>query len=62
MKLYCAVECNVGYGSMDRIFLEAWLITHGIDYKIGRRGDLMCNLTRSEIDSLRDEGWPVRVI
>lgn len=62
MKLYCAINGNIGYGAMDRVYLEGWLLANMIDYKLGRRGDFMCHLTAEQVSNLRSEGWPVYVI
>ena len=58
MKTYI-INANVGYGSMDRIYLEGWLLSNNISYKVSSRG-LKAALTEEQVDYLRSEGWPVR--
>jgi hypothetical protein len=47
---------------MDRVYLEAWLINHAIEYTIGRFGDFLAFLTLEQAEELMDYGWPVVVL
>lgn len=60
--LQCVIKQNHGYEAMDRVYLELWLISRGVEYKLGRFGDWLCWLTPEQIGILQDEGWPVRVL
>lgn len=59
--LQCIIRQN-NHTSMDRVYLEAWLMSQGVEYKLGKFGDWLCWLTMEQINSLQDEGWPVRVL
>lgn len=48
--------------SMDRIYLEGYLLGQGIPYRLGRFGDLLAQPNRDQLDQLICDGWQIRVL
>lgn len=48
--------------SMDRIYLEGYLLGQGIPYRVGRFGDLLAQPNRDQLDQLISDGWQIRVL
>lgn len=48
--------------SMDRIYLEGYLLGQGIPYRVGRFGDLLAQTNRAQLDQLIEDGWQVRIL
>lgn len=59
--LQYVVRCN-NYTSMDRVYLEAWLINHAIEYTLGRFGDFLAFMTVEQAYELQSDGWEVLVL
>ena len=55
------IECNT-FTSMDRVLLEGWLLSNSVPYKIGKYGNMLAKLEWDQIETLRDEGWVVRIL
>ena len=54
----CAIKSNT-FGSMDRIYLEGWLIANNIQYRLGKYGNWLAWLTFDQMYELQSEGWVV---
>lgn len=59
--LECVIRNN-NYSSMDRILLEGWLIANGVEYRLGRYGNLLCWLTMAQMEELQEDGWTVKIL
>ena len=61
MLFDCVIKCNT-YTSMDRVLLEGWLLSNGIQHRFGKFGDMLAKLEWSQIEELRESGWVVKVL
>lgn len=59
--LECVIKQNQ-FTSLDRIYLEGWLLNNQIEYRLGRFGDWLAWLTPNQIEDLKGEGWTVYVL
>lgn len=60
--LFDTVIKNNTYSSMDRVLLEGWLLSNGIQHRIGKYGDMLAKLTWEQINELRGSGWVVKIL
>lgn len=61
MKYDIIIKAN-NRDSMDRIYLEGYLLGQGIPYRIGKFGDLLAQPDRCQLDQLISDGWAVVVL